>query len=115
MGLYEQKVCAKPPVMITGDQVTHVVTERGVAYLDRCEDLETRRLAIAAVAGDTPVGRTIRKSQVGPLRRAGVVKTAEDLGIDARKATPDRLAAHSLDDLVRISKGLYRVPPGVTG
>jgi len=115
MALYEQKVFAKPPVMITGDQVTHVVTERGVAYLDRCPDLKTRRLAIAAVAGDTPVGRTIRKAQVAPLRRAGLVKTAEDLGIDARKATPDRLAAHSLDDLVRISKGLYRVPPGVTG
>ena len=72
-------------------------------------------ITIAAVAGDTPVGRRIRKSQVGPLRRAGVVKTADDLGIDVRKATPERLAAHSLADLVRISKGLYSVPPGVTG
>ena len=115
MELYEQKVFAKPPVMIAGEQVTHVVTEKGIAYLDRCKDLATRRLAIAAVAGDTPVGRRIRKSQVGPLRRAGVVKTAEDLGIDVRKATPDLLAAHSLADLVRISKGLYSVPPGVTG
>ncbi|HPF98503.1 MAG TPA: malonate decarboxylase subunit alpha [Kiritimatiellia bacterium] len=115
MTLYRDKVFAKPPVMIAGDQVTHVVTERGIAYLDRCKDLATRRLAIAAVAGDTPVGRTIKKSQVGPLRRAGIVKTAEDLGIDVQKATPDRLAAHSLADLVRISKGLYSVPPGVTG
>jgi len=32
--LYRQGLFAQPPVMIAGDQVTHVVTECGIAYLD---------------------------------------------------------------------------------
>jgi malonate decarboxylase alpha subunit len=35
----------------------------------------------------------------------------EDLGIDPRMATRDLLAARSIRDLVRISRGLYRPPP----
>lgn len=113
--LHRQGVFAFPPVMIAGEQVTHIVTERGIAYLDKTPDLESRRLAVAAVAGDTPVGRTIHADQADRLRRAGVVKTPEDLGLSLEQATPDRLAARSLQDLVKISKGLYQVPPGCTG
>lgn len=40
------------PVMIYGDDVTHVLTEEGIAYLYRAESLEERRAMVAAVAGD---------------------------------------------------------------
>jgi malonate decarboxylase alpha subunit len=110
--LHKEGVFAHPPVMITGDQVTHVVTEKGIAYLHRCPDLETRMKALAGVAGDTPVGRSIRPADLRKLRRSGLVKTPEDLGIRAAEATPDLLAAQRLQDLVRISKGLYHLPKG---
>jgi malonate decarboxylase alpha subunit len=44
------------PVMIYGDDVSHVVTEEGVAYLYKAEGEEERRRALAAVAGVSPVG-----------------------------------------------------------
>src|SRR5262249_40313204 len=44
------------PVMIYGDDVTHVVTEEGIAYLCKTATLEERRAAIAAIAGATEVG-----------------------------------------------------------
>lgn len=99
-----------PPIMIAGEQVTHLVTEEGVAYLDACPDRDTRMAAIAAVAGDTPVGRRRAPGSVERLRRAGLVKTAEDLGIDRGRANAALLSARSLDDLVRISGGLYKIP-----
>ncbi len=113
--LHRQGVFDYPPVMIAGEQITHIVTERGIAYLDRCPDADTRRLAVAAVAGDTPVGRSIRAAQASRLRRAGIVKTPEDLAIDPRRATSKLLSARNLEDLVRISKGLYRIPRGLSG
>lgn len=106
-------VFAHPPVMIAGDQVTHIVTELGIACLDKCPDLETRMKAIAAVAGDTPVGLTARAADLPALRAAGCVLTAEDLDIDPAACTTDLLAAHSLDDLVKISGGLYSIPPSL--
>ena len=54
-----------PPVMIYGDDVSHVVTEEGVAYLYKAHSLADRRAALAAVAGVTPVGRT-RRRPTGP-------------------------------------------------
>jgi malonate decarboxylase alpha subunit len=49
------------PVMIYGDDVSHVLTEEGIAYLYKAESLEQRRQMIAAVAGITPIGlRTTR-------------------------------------------------------
>ena len=44
------------PVMIYGDDVTHVVTEEGIAYLYKTEGLEERKAAIAAIAGATEIG-----------------------------------------------------------
>ena len=44
------------PIMIYGDDVTHVVTEEGIAYLYKSSSLEERRAALAAVAGVSPVG-----------------------------------------------------------
>jgi malonate decarboxylase alpha subunit len=44
------------PIMIYGDDVSHVVTEEGIAYLYKAEGAEERRRALAAVVGFSPIG-----------------------------------------------------------
>src|SRR3979411_464375 len=46
-----------PPVMIYGDDVTHVITEQGVANLLLCRSPKEREGAPRAIAGDTYLGR----------------------------------------------------------
>lgn len=99
-----------PPVMIYGDDVTHVLTEEGIACLLRCRDAEERAQAIRGVAGYTAVGLARDRRMVEKLRERGVIRRAEDLGIDKRMATRDLLAARSIKDLVRASGGLYDPP-----
>jgi malonate decarboxylase alpha subunit len=113
--LHKDGIFPEPPVMIAGDQVTHIVTEAGIAYLDQCPDAETRQKAVAAVAGDTPVGLAIDAAAKEALRSAGIVKTVADLGIDPGTAPTDLLPVHSLQDLVAASGGLYRIPAGCKG
>lgn len=98
------------PISLRGDQLTHLVTEAGVAYLDRCQSPEERQAAIRAVAGYTPVGLAARPEETADLRRRGLVRTPEDLGIDPRTVTRDLLAARQLYDLVEWSGGLYTPP-----
>ena len=99
-----------PPVMIYGDDVSHVVTELGIAYLYRAQGLEERRAALAAIAGDTPIGRRADPQRTAGLRARGLVATAEDLGVRRDAARTSLLAARSIGDLVTWSKGLYRPP-----
>ncbi len=99
-----------PPIMIYGDDVTHIVTEEGIANLLLCRDAHEREQAIRGVAGFTPVGRARNRRVVDALRARGVIRRAEDLGIDPRRATRDLLAARSIKDLVRWSGGLYHPP-----
>ncbi|GAA2531492.1 malonate decarboxylase subunit alpha [Winogradskya humida] len=99
-----------PPVMIYGNDVTHVVTEEGVAYLYRSDSLEERRECLATVAGATPVGLRSDSHTVERLRRDGLVAFPEDLGVDVRRANRSLLAAHSIGDLVDWSGGLYDPP-----
>jgi malonate decarboxylase alpha subunit len=101
---------ALPPIMIYGDDVTHVVTEQGVANLLRCRSMEEREAALRAIAGDTEFGK--RQSPVASesLRRRGIVMFPADLGIDVATATRDRLAAQTIDELVAASGGLYMPP-----
>ena len=99
-----------PPVMVYGDDLTHVVTEEGLAHLHRCADPVERTHAIRAIAGYTPVGLARDERVVADLRRRGIVQRPEDLGIDARDAKRSLLAARSIKDLVRWSGGLYRPP-----
>ena len=101
---------ALPPVMIYGDDVTHIVTEEGIANLLLCRDAGEREQAIRGIAGYTPVGRARDRRSVGKLRERGVIRRAEDLGIHPREATRDLLAARSIKDLVRASGGLYDPP-----
>lgn len=106
----EQAGMALPPVMIYGDDVSHVVTEEGVAYLYKAHSLADRRAALAAVAGVTPVGRTVAADRVEALRRDGLVALPEDLGVETRLADRSLLAARSIEDLVAWSGGLYEPP-----
>jgi malonate decarboxylase alpha subunit len=99
-----------PPVMIYGDDVSHVVTEEGVAYLYQAGSLEERRDALAAVAKATPIGTRITPRQAERLRRAGLVAYPADLGVDPTLADRSLLAARSIEDLVTWSQGLYRPP-----
>ena len=101
---------AEPPIMIFGDDTTHVVTEHGIAYLYQAENPAEREKMIAAVAGDTPVGWRVSPAERGTLRKLGKVAYPEDLGIDPAMATRSLLASKSLDDLVEWSHGLYHVP-----
>jgi malonate decarboxylase alpha subunit len=99
-----------PPVMIYGDDVSHILTEEGIANLLLCRNEEEREQAIRGVAGYTAVGLGRDKRAVENLRDRGVIRRAEDLGIDKRLATRDLLAARSVKDLVRASGGLYNPP-----
>ncbi len=98
------------PVMIYGDDVTHVVTEEGIAHLYRAEGAEERRAAIAAVAGATPVGLRAEPRRTAALRRRGLVTFPEDLQVRRADAKRSLLAARSVEDLVTWSGGLYRPP-----
>lgn len=99
-----------PPVMVYGEDVTHVVTEEGIANLLLCRNEEERREAICGVAGYTAVGRARNRSAVENLRDRGIIRRPEDLGIDKRMATRDLLSARSVKDLVHWSGGLYQPP-----
>ncbi|MFG1173374.1 malonate decarboxylase subunit alpha [Erwiniaceae bacterium CAU 1747] len=98
------------PVMIYGDDVTHVLTEEGIAYLYRASSLEERRAMVAAVAGITDVGLGVDVQRVARLRREGKVVFPEDLGIRRTDASRSLLAAGSVADLVEWSGGLYQPP-----
>jgi len=98
------------PVMIYGDDVTHVVTEEGIAYLYRAEGQEDRRAALAAIGGVSPVGLRSRLQDAQRLRRLGIVAYPEDLGVSRLQAKRSLLAANSMADLVSWSGGLYRPP-----
>ncbi len=98
------------PVMIYGDDVTHVLTEEGIAYLYRARSMEERRAMVAAVAGITDVGLGVDAKRVAELRRRELVVFPEDLGIRRTDATRSLLAAGSVSDLVEWSDGLYNPP-----
>jgi malonate decarboxylase alpha subunit len=108
--LQEQAGMELPPIMIYGEDVTHILTEEGIANLLLCRSDEEREQAIRGVAGFTPVGLARDRRAVENLRDRGVIRRAEDLGIDKRDATRSLLAARTVRDLVRASGGLYRPP-----
>jgi malonate decarboxylase alpha subunit len=99
-----------PPVMVYGDDVSHILTEEGIANLLLCRTPEEREQAVRGVAGYTPVGLGRCRRSVENLRDRGIIRRPEDLGIDPRLASRDLLAARSVKDLVRWSGGLYEPP-----
>lgn len=88
------------PVMIYGDDVTHVLTEEGIAYLYKARSLEERRRMIAAVAGVTPIGMKHDPATTRQMRSDGLIALPEDLGVHRAQATRSLLAARSMADLV---------------
>lgn len=98
------------PVMIYGDDVTHVLTEEGIAYLYKARSLEHRKEMIAAVAGVTPIGLKSDAAKLAALRRDGFVALPEDLGVHRGEASRSLLAAKSMADIVDWSDGLYEPP-----
>lgn len=99
-----------PPVMVYGDDITHLVTEEGIAHLHKCKNLQEREQAIRGVAGYTPVGLKRNRDQVESLITRGIIQRPQELGIDSRMATRNLLAARSIKDLVSWSDGLYKPP-----
>lgn len=107
----QKSMCADlPAVMIYGDDVSHIVTEEGIANLLMCRNLKEREQAIRGVAGYTEVGIKRNKAKVDELRARGVIQRPEDLGIKPSDATRDLLAAKSIRELVDCSNGLYEPP-----
>ena len=98
------------PVMIYGDDVTHLVTEEGIANLGACHTPEERTAAIRGVAGYTPVGLKRSSADTASLRERGIIKLPEDLGVSPARANRSLLAAQEIKDLVRWSGGLYDPP-----
>ncbi|MDS0525828.1 malonate decarboxylase subunit alpha [Clostridium sp. SHJSY1] len=98
------------PVMVYGDDVTHVVTEEGIAYLYKAQNEEERKQALAAIAGVTPLGKGSSAEITNKLRKEGIVAFPEDLKIKRTDAKRSLLAAKSIDDLVDWSGGLYEPP-----
>ncbi len=98
------------PVMIYGDDVSHVVTEEGIAYLYKAQSLEERQDALAAIAGVSSIGQHSNARRVEQLRSIGLVAFPEDLGIRRTDAKRSLLAAKSIEELVEWSGGLYQPP-----
>jgi len=99
-----------PPVMIYSEDLTHIITEEGIANLLLCRTPEEREQAIRGVAGYTPVGMARDQCMVENLRDRGIIRRPEDIGIRKSEATRDLLAARSIKDLVHASGGLYDPP-----
>lgn len=112
MSLQKSMGLPLPPIMIYGDDVTHIVTETGIANLLLCKDLYEREQAIRAVAGYTAVGLKKDKQMVAALHQRGVISYPEDLGIKFSDANRNLLAAKNIKELVEISGGLY-TPPAI--
>ena len=98
------------PIMIYGDDVSHVVTEEGIAYLYKAEGQEERRKALAAVAGVSPIGLKAKPEETAALRKRGVIAYPEDIGVQPLQASRSLLAARSMEDLVAWSGDLYQPP-----
>jgi malonate decarboxylase alpha subunit len=98
------------PVMIYGDDVTHIVSEDGIANLLLCRTAEEREQAVRGVAGFTDVGRARDKKAVEKLRERKIIQRPEDLGINPLDIHHGMLAARSVKELMSWSGNLYDPP-----
>lgn len=106
----KQANLAVAPVMIYAEDITHVVTEEGIAYLYKTDSPAERREMIASIAGVTPLGMEHDVKQTQHLRDRGLVALPEDLNIQRGEANRSLLAAKNIDELVQWSGGLYEPP-----
>lgn len=110
LNLAEKLKLELAPVMIYGDDVTHIISEEGIANLLLCRTAEEREQAIRGIAGFTDVGRGRDKKAVGKLRERKIIQRPEDLGINPLDAHRSMLAAQSVKDLMNWSGNLYDPP-----
>ncbi len=116
------------PVMIYGDDVSHVVTEEGVAYLYKAPSLADRRAALAAVAASCLWNRRGARARRGVARRGRRVHTSRSYDALVRAGLPGALplrmaVAPRIRSAARCGRGrrpgcLRRrasSPPGVRG
>lgn len=108
--MHREGIFDSPPVMIYSEDITHIVTERGIAYLGRCHTSAEKEAAIRSIAGNTPVGQGANRSETNKLRTAKIVAFPEDLGINPKEATRDLLAAKDFAELQQLSGNLYTLP-----
>ena len=101
---------ATAPVMIYGEDVTHIVTEEGIAYLYKADSMAQRREMIAAIGGVTSIGLKHDPKKTKELRNKGLVALPEDLNIRRTDAKRSLLAAKNVEELVEWSDGLYDPP-----
>lgn len=101
---------ANTPVMIYGEDTTHIVTEEGIAYLYKTTSPSERRLALSAIAGVSDLGMKSDRQALMSLRERGIVALPEDMNIKRTEAKRSLLAAQSINDLVEWSGGLYQPP-----
>jgi len=99
-----------PPVMIYAQDLTHIVTDIGIAYLYKCSDIQERKNAICSIAGKSPLGSMVDTIKIEELREKQIVMYPEDLEIDISRANQTMLAAKSIEELVEWSGGLYNPP-----
>lgn len=110
IGIGQKAGMAAPPIMVYGEDVSHTVTEQGIAYCYMAENAEERRKMLASIAQGTPFGEEVTADEIAALRKAGKVAYPEDLGIDRAMATKDLLSCKTLEEIAECSKGLYEVP-----
>jgi malonate decarboxylase alpha subunit len=108
--LAEKFKLALAPVMIYGDDVTHIVSEEGIANLLLCRTAVEREQAIRGIAGFTDAGRARDRKMVEKLRERKIIRRPEDLGINPLDAQRSLLAARSIEDLMHWSGNLYDPP-----
>ncbi|MEK4424841.1 malonate decarboxylase subunit alpha [Solibacillus sp. FSL K6-1523] len=106
----KQANLAVAPVMIYSQDITHIVTEEGIAYLYKTDSPAERREMIASIAGVTPLGMEHDVKRTQSLRDRGLVAMPEDLNILRGEANRSLLAAKNIDELVQWSGGLYEPP-----
>ena len=111
LNLAEKLKLELAPIMIYGDDITHIVSEEGIANLLLCRTAEEREQAIRGIAGFTDVGRGRDRKMVEKLRERKIIRRPEDLGINPLDAQRSMLAARSVKDLMHWSGNLYD-PPG---
>lgn len=106
----KQAKLAVAPVMIYTEDITHIVTEEGIAYLYKTDSPAERRDMIAAIAGVTPLGMETTKQRTDSLRDRGLVALPKDLNISRGEANRSLLVAKNIDEIVQWSDGLYEPP-----
>ena len=109
LGARGRRGMALPPVMIYGDDVTHILTEEGIANLLLCRNDEEREQAIRGVAGYTPVGLARDRARWSRTCATAASSAApRTWASTSAMATRDLLAARSIKDLVRCVGRLVR-------